>query len=585
MFFDQDSVEKLLKCDSCRSRFDVPRALPCGQVICSKCLDKILAHRPPKQNEIDCDFCANRHQIPPDNFPIQALIQNLLHLKPKLVQEEKSQKRVNAERILEYVQTKLNDAKTDYECREQRLENYYELLKEEIDLTFESVIEDLSKSRQNAINAIDIYKNQDSVKLAKLKPNDDIERNFHLISKLKAVLDSKEEVKFSHVFRQLNLILSNYYYNKVFLRWKILNGKSIEVRNDVTGASLYDLIVLNLTKNDSIPNSLLEYKYITLSLLNIDRLSQQFQSDSYLLKYDFKSDFSGSEVSALNLVEICPMVNSKILAAFQFYHSSTNHFSTKFSVYKYNMDEKSIVASNEFLLMDNCRIAFLVYYNNYVLLVHSNSNGIYRMNLYDHTLTKLHENVALDFVPKSVAISNDKIYVLAMSEPKINVYNLGFAKIDTVGQSSKPSENFYLDEAWNIFINNSKIVYSNIHANKVSVLDEKDGKMFGSFKISTDNSLLYFDRISRLIRLNRRSKCLSIFYLNFELRNLMADLDRGSEAVEELGLSTSERDDEKLCIFERNLPNCDCNSIYSFVISDDGHLVVLDFDNYSLYFY
>ena len=65
----------------------------------------------------------------------------------------------------------------------------------------------------------------------------------------------------------------------------------------------------------------------------------------------------------------------------------------------------------------------------------------------------------------------------------------------------------------------------------------------------------------------------------------MAGFDKGFEAVEELGLSANEKDDEKLCIFEKILPNCDCNSIYSFVVSDDGHLVVLDFDNYSLFFY
>lgn len=82
MFYSKSSVDNYLKCKICINRFDIPRVMPCGDVICEMCLNN-LKNASNIVNRINCPFCNKKHSVPNDNFPIDKITLELLKIEPK----------------------------------------------------------------------------------------------------------------------------------------------------------------------------------------------------------------------------------------------------------------------------------------------------------------------------------------------------------------------------------------------------------------------------------------------------------------------------------------------------------------------
>ena len=81
MFYDKEQVDSHLNCKNCHARYDIPRLLTCGEIICETCLNNIK-NIGNTINEIKCPFCLVQHNVPKNGFPIQRIIFSLLKIQP-----------------------------------------------------------------------------------------------------------------------------------------------------------------------------------------------------------------------------------------------------------------------------------------------------------------------------------------------------------------------------------------------------------------------------------------------------------------------------------------------------------------------
>ena len=105
MFYQRKQIDKKLNCPNCTIRFDIPKLLPCGKIICESCLISLR-----NKNEItrlNCPLCSELHEIPKNDFPICELIMELLEENPCDVYRGKAAETLKTE--LNQIQKNIND--------------------------------------------------------------------------------------------------------------------------------------------------------------------------------------------------------------------------------------------------------------------------------------------------------------------------------------------------------------------------------------------------------------------------------------------------------------------------------------------
>ena len=102
MYFDTTKVSSVLICNNCEERLDIPKSLPCGEVICSTCASSIQIN----DNKFICLLCKNKHEMPIDGLPNSKLLLKLLAIEPTKVSRGKLYDTL--ERLLDEIQKKRN---------------------------------------------------------------------------------------------------------------------------------------------------------------------------------------------------------------------------------------------------------------------------------------------------------------------------------------------------------------------------------------------------------------------------------------------------------------------------------------------
>ena len=80
MFYEESKIEALLKCASCNEKFDEPRNLPCGNTVCSACLETIVKTTDKRDNSFKCSMCKGSHKNA--EFPVNLIVKSLMETMP-----------------------------------------------------------------------------------------------------------------------------------------------------------------------------------------------------------------------------------------------------------------------------------------------------------------------------------------------------------------------------------------------------------------------------------------------------------------------------------------------------------------------
>ena len=73
MFYEESQFNEQLKCPICRFKYEEPRALPCGEVICEICALVLKHTSDPQTGYVKCELCFESHIVPEKGFPISKL--------------------------------------------------------------------------------------------------------------------------------------------------------------------------------------------------------------------------------------------------------------------------------------------------------------------------------------------------------------------------------------------------------------------------------------------------------------------------------------------------------------------------------
>jgi hypothetical protein len=157
MFFQENSINSMLICQYCKERYVDPRILPCGNNMCSGCID-VLENR--GQHKIRCHFCNSEHVIPDEGFTKNIIISNLIGLNPKRVirsktVEEYEEVTKNYGLLLTQLEEQYKSSSSDNPVKEHCL-----TVRTQIDLVTETLIRKIEQFREDFLARLGHYETE-----------------------------------------------------------------------------------------------------------------------------------------------------------------------------------------------------------------------------------------------------------------------------------------------------------------------------------------------------------------------------------------------------------------------------------------
>ena len=155
MFYEENKIIDILKCRKCKERLDSePKMLPCGQTVCSHCLNLICVN----YNKFKCIICDNEHTMPENGLPINIAIQELSSKQPKEVYRSQA---------VEKLKKALNDIRKNKNLLQNASSNSIDRIKEQcielrnkVQLATEQVIIQISDLNDQFIKEINQYEEE-----------------------------------------------------------------------------------------------------------------------------------------------------------------------------------------------------------------------------------------------------------------------------------------------------------------------------------------------------------------------------------------------------------------------------------------
>jgi hypothetical protein len=257
MFFEEEYINNLLKCDKCIqnfSKYDQPKSLPCGKIICDKC-ETLIYKESNKERKFKCTLCSNEHSIPDEGFNLNDLAYSLITAKPKEIWRGKKyeQLKINLNKIEQLVQ----ELKLNYENGADKIKEHCIEQRRLVQLSTEKKIEKINKINEELINQINDFESQCIISFSKKENSIKIKLNL-LVDEadkflkekqdyLKQLKIDKEEIKkFNEISEDLQTKLKNELNiknNTIFGDNLIkFNSNICNVEQDIIGNIDYDFL-------------------------------------------------------------------------------------------------------------------------------------------------------------------------------------------------------------------------------------------------------------------------------------------------------------------------------------------------------
>jgi hypothetical protein len=148
MFFTNEQCENYKTCQKCQQVFKDPRYLPCGECICAECIE----------DNSNCFFCEEKHIRPKIGFPICKKMVSFLDKKPEGYFTMNSLNNFKSE--LESMGDELNNFKTKFKNSDESINQHCQMLKDQIDVKTEKIIEKIIDIKQQLYSKVDDYQSE-----------------------------------------------------------------------------------------------------------------------------------------------------------------------------------------------------------------------------------------------------------------------------------------------------------------------------------------------------------------------------------------------------------------------------------------
>jgi len=168
LFYDKEEIDKELKCPSCLQKLVSPRLLPCGDLICLRCIQFTKIQN---SNLYKCPACLEIHTFQAENLPKIKMLEKLLN---------KDANEVYRNRDVEKLKEKLANLNAKTEKLENHFAHPHETIKEhcknlldQIDLATEKAHQLINEFHDSFYNQVKTYEKECLDHFDNLKRNKD----------------------------------------------------------------------------------------------------------------------------------------------------------------------------------------------------------------------------------------------------------------------------------------------------------------------------------------------------------------------------------------------------------------------------
>lgn len=485
-------VNNELDCPNCKDRYDEPKILPCGCLICNYCITTLTI-----TNELKCPQCNTNHQIPESGFTTCQTINKLLNQKPE-ISKAKQDLKSNLEQMTNKLkQAEFDLANGDYviieHCRELRLEVQLakEILIQEINQVSDTMMSHIDTFQSDSIESYtkvnktlidtqlkEIKKStEDCIKLVEQPETNDTETEIanKQIKDLQSVLAIQTENIKSVTFSRQNLEYSK---------------KRTELSKDILGKLKYkklDLIDMHSLDQVDLSDDIGEERKCIFEMINHDY-------NSHLKISEFSSDF---------------FENGEFVIAY----TERDGDST---IRIYDPDFNS--CKQQYELEHPGFKGFRVCRNRMAFIAENSEIKRPELTVMNQSLVIVHKTLAKN--QKIVGFSEESIFCYINSkkiQSTIVVYNWQLKKVKTIGQKLQLTDPFYFtSNLTRLELKFDKYYFFDCRTgvNYLQIMDEKLGTIIRSVLLSDDAQELRIDSENNILVLNDDDKMKSLSYYN-----------------------------------------------------------------------
>jgi len=210
MFYEENSIKKLLKCHQCQDSFDRPLSTPCGYVICSICMNRGVIKN---TDQFACSICSETHKLSVNGFPDNQIVLSLLKEQPKEVCKYKEIEELKVNLKKDQERFDMLESKIDHS--DYKVTNHFNEQRNLVNLKTEESIKEVRNASSSLIKTIDECEKDCLFKLR--------------------TLSVRSEMKFESVIRPE--FIRNHNEANSYLQKGILNENDIDEANKIVARS------------------------------------------------------------------------------------------------------------------------------------------------------------------------------------------------------------------------------------------------------------------------------------------------------------------------------------------------------------
>jgi hypothetical protein len=485
MFYTEKQIEDETTCGKCKTIFDDPRSLPCGECICNKCILNEIDNE--RMNEFNCFCCGEMHNVPKNGFPFCKPMLSLLQIKPQgeikfnVWEEFKTQ--------LKQMKDNLDSLNSNFKLSDEIVNEHCEMVKNQIEIRTESLIQKIENYKEVLFKEVDDYQIECKDNIMKEKSTFEpiIEENTKLFDEYTEYLD--KQIIDENVLIQMN-------------QHVITQTKTLEDELKKLNAVIFNnnKIKFNDCEQDDIDSSKIG-KIVYESLTSFD-----------LTKFSKTIDLKSKITSFSSILKTLVLENGCIVIVYK----DTSNYSN-ICVFDRNLN-----------LMKKSRASLLL---NYFM-----RQPVY-LNLRDHILVNYYDRdygyyilltMNQDLVVQKRSGNCGKLYsqlcgnsekVIGLYEGKLDIYNSNLELIQTVGQIVHSLLSFYVDDSniIEVLILNDNYILR--RSNNITIVNINSGIQVALIEIKS-HQIVTKDNIIYAVVSNKNSEYeLKVYNSNGELKN------------------------------------------------------------------
>ena len=523
MFYEANSVNRILICLNCLQRFNIPKLLPCGESICERCLSKLTTA---SNRNILCPYCKIYHESNSmydgdGGFPTEKLLFEILNLKPVKVyrgdmfaktESVLTQSRVNLQNLKSILDNKIKIISANGSLIHEMLKNNNNRLhnkNDELTCTNSYYYEYFTKFYNTINRNIDFL----NTFLSRCELND---------SKMKIIFNLAS-------FINLNVKVNQNFLNSILLDRKLLllNNNEIEFR------LYYDFgDVLNISRRLMTVDN--EYKVIN------------YKNNSY-----FNNDHAVKLKKEVKNIWLSIFQNNHLIIFLQIF----NYFSSKTEIYARltNTSGQMIkeVCINETLndsltLITLTNTNFYQFESNYFLIAIENLVcSLTELMMFSVVDLKMVKKIQIDYKPVFLSCSELHVFALSRQIPFIHQLNFDSSFLEehkAYGQNINNKEPFYMSNKIVQISSkfNDELLYvcfglcdneieDDADVNSIKIFSLSTKEMIRRIVIPLNDSLIHIDSLLRILVINKTKRVLSLF-----TEVLLNDIDVNGAELKEI---------------------------------------------------